>query len=410
MQTLLANVVQRLASCKRWLEKGEDKPEQSLKEYLEATHTRMPVPSPDDLLDIPSMKWILEKEVMPIATVADLDAMKLKWLNAKTQFDEFVAGCKVACKDLKRHSTSKATQKRKNAWKETNENEKKEQAESKAEGKGKVKKAIGRARWELNVEKLTNIEGIELVEEKKTGADVNWATPWVSRPDATALTMADAKVKDCIDEFASTFQTCPDFNKTQRSLAHTMAGKGKEEVDTLFMQVGPENIDVADFNGARTFLGHTWLVGVGEKMEHVDWNNTGAGQIRILADGGQVFLVMLSSNELLEALDKKGITLTVDGLKEYFMQGTLDKLTAMAEDCHVWYHHQSKGQTVYVPPGFLTIEGLSSGSSASIFSKRYFPKDKRCKSAYEGYKKLRENSKMNHERAGTILALYEKLQ
>ena len=178
----------------------------------------------------------------------------------------------------------------------------------------------------------------------------------------------------------------------------------------MFKQVGPENIDVAAIGGA-SFLENTWLVGVGEKMEHVDWNNTGAGQIRILADGGQVFLVMLSTDELLEALDKKGITLTFDGLKEYFMQGTLDKLTAMAEDCdcHVWYHRQSKGQTVYVPPGFLTIEGLSSESSASIFSKRYFPKDKRCKFAYEGYKKLKENSKMDHERTGTILALYEKL-
>ena len=192
-------------------------------------------------------------------------------------------------------------------------------------------------------------------------------------------------------------------------MAKTMSGKGKEEVDKLFKQVGPENIDLAAIDGA-SFLENTWLVGVGEKMEHVDWNNTGAGQIRILADGGQVFLVMLSSNELLEALDKKGITLTVDGLKEYFMQGTLDKLTAMAEDSqHVWYHCQSKGETVYVPPGFLTIEGLSSESSASIFSKRYFPKDMRCKAAYEGYKKLKENSKMDHKYTAAILDLYEKL-
>ena len=191
-------------------------------------------------------------------------------------------------------------------------------------------------------------------------------------------------------------------------MAKTMSGKGKEEVDKLFKQVGPENIDLAAIDGA-SFLENTWLVGVGEKMEYIDWNTTGAGQIRILADGGQVFLVMLETDGLLEALDKKGITLTFDGLKEYFMQGTLDKLTAMAEDCHVWYHRQSKGQTVYVPPGFLTIEGLSSESSASIFSKRYFPKDKRCKFAYEGYKKLRENSKMDHERTGAILALYEKL-
>ena len=331
--------------------------------------------------------------------------MMLKWRNAKTQFDEFVAGCKAACGDVKRYSTAKTNKKKKEQDKAAKDKEKQEQDASKAVTKGKAKKASGGSRWELTAEKLASIEGIEKLEEKITSANVNWATPWFSLPELAASTMADAKVKETINEFASSCGKSPDFNKTQRSMVKTMVGKGKEEVDTLFKQVGPENIDVA----GAIFLENTWLVGVGEKMEYVDWNNTGAGQIRILADGGQVSLVMLSSDELLEALDKKGITLTFDGLKEYFMQGTLDKLTAMAEDCHVWYHHQSKGQTVYVPPGFLTIEGLSSESSASIFSKHYFPKDKRCKFAYEGYKKLRENSKMDHERTGAILALYEKL-
>ena len=406
----MTNVKVRLASCRRWLKKDEDKPEQSLKEYLEGTHNRMPVASPDDLLDIPSMQLILDNEVLNITTVPIFDAMTLKWKNAKTQFEEFVAGCKAACGDLKKYSTAKTNKKKKEQDKAAKDKEKQEQDASKAVTKGKAKKASGGSRWELTAEKLANIEGIEKLEEKITSANVNWDTPWFSLPELAASTMADAKVKETINEFASSCGKNPDFNKTQRLMVKTVVGKGKEEVDTLFKQVGPENIDVA----GASFLDNTWLVGVGEKMEHVDWNNTGAGQIRILADGGQVFLVMLSTDELLEALDKKGITLTFDGLKEYFMQGTLDKLTALAEECHVWYHRQSKGQMVYVPPGFLTIEGLSvstsSFSSASIFSKRYFPKDKRCKFAYEGYKKLRENSKMDHERTGTILALYEKLQ
>ena len=404
----MTNVKVRLASCRRWLKKDEDKPEQSLKEYLEGTHTRMPVLSPDDLLDIPSMQLILDNEVLNITTVSDLDAMNSKWRNAKTQFDEFVAGCKAACGDVKRYSTAKTNKKKKEQDKAAKDKEKQEQDASKAVTKGKAKKASGGSRWELTAEKLASIEGIEKLEEKITSANVNWATPWFSLPELAASLMADAKVKETINDFASSCRKNPDFNKTRRLMAKTMSGKGKEEVDKLFKQVGPENIDLAAIDGA-SFLENTWLVGVGEKMEYIDWNTTGAGQIRILADGGQVFLVMLETDGLLEALDKKGITLTFDGLKEYFMQGTLDKLTAMAEDSHVWYHRQSKGQTVYVPPGFLTIEGLSSESSASIFSKRYFPKDSRCKFAYEGYKKLRENSKMDHERTGAILALHEKL-
>ena len=215
MQTLLANVVQRLASCKRWLEKGEDKPEQSLKEYLEGTHNRMPVASPDDLLDIPSMQLILDNEVLNITTVPIFDAMSSKWRNAKTQFDEFVAGCKAACGDLKKYSTAKTNKKKKEQDKAAKDKEKQEQDASKAVTKGKAKKASSGSRWELTAEKLAKIEGIEKLEEKITSANVNWDTPWFSLPELAASTMADAKVKETINEFASSCGKSPDFNKTQ---------------------------------------------------------------------------------------------------------------------------------------------------------------------------------------------------
>ena len=99
--------------------------------------------------------------------------------------------------------------------------------------KGKAKKASGGSRWELTAEKLAKIEGIEKLEEKITSANVNWDTPWFSLPELAASTMADAKVKETINDFASSCRKNPDFNKTQRSLAHTMAGKGKEEVERL---------------------------------------------------------------------------------------------------------------------------------------------------------------------------------